>query len=247
MLKAFFEENPAAAIAFSGGVDSAYLLYEASKHAKNAAVYFVKTEFQPEFELSDARRLAEELSVRLEVINLSVLADEEIRANPPRRCYFCKKQVFSNIQERARQDGFSLILDGSNTDDDPAQRPGMKALEEMKVRSPLREAGLSKADIRRLSREAGLFTWNKPSYSCLATRVPTGCELQKDILEKIERGEGALMALGFDNFRLRWRSGAAKLELTAEQMPMALEKREEIIAAIGGDFTEISLDLKSRG
>lgn len=246
MLKSFFEENPSVAIAFSGGVDSAYLLYEASKYARNVTAYFVKTVFQPWFEQEDAKRLAGGLGVKMKIIELDVLADEAIKANPARRCYLCKKRIFTRIAECAREDGCGVILDGSNLDDNPAQRPGMKALEELNVRSPLREAGLTKAEIRRLSHEAGLFTWDKPSYSCLATRVPTGCELDSGMLEKIERGELALMGLGFKNFRLRWRDGAAKLEMTESQMPMALEKRSEILSALSGEFNEISLDLKGR-
>lgn len=246
MLKAFFEENPYVAVAFSGGVDSAYLLYEASKYAREVTAYFVKTVFQPRFEQDDAKRLADGLGAKMKIIELDVLADAAIRANPARRCYLCKKRIFTRIAECAREDGLRVILDGSNLDDDPAQRPGMKALEELDVRSPLREAGLTKAEIRRLSREAGLFTWDKPSYSCLATRVPTGCGIDGETLEKIERGELALMGLGFKNFRLRWRAGAAKLELTGSQMPMALEKRNEILSALSGEFSEISLDLKGR-
>ncbi len=246
MLKAFFEENPSAAVAFSGGGDSAWLLFCAAKYGGDVTAYFVKTEFQPEFELDDARRLAADVGARLKVIYMSALADERVRANPQNRCYYCKINVFSAIRRAAAEDGYSLLLDGSNMDDDPAQRPGMKALRELEVRSPLREAGLYKSDIRRLSREAGLFTWDKPSYSCLATRVPTGCEITDEILEKTERGEGALFALGFTDFRLRWRGGAAKLELPAEQLELAIDRREKILAALGKDYSEITLDLKAR-
>ena len=246
MLKAFFEENPEAALAFSGGVDSSYLLYAASKYARRVTAYFVKTEFQPEFEAEDAVRLARELGAEMKILSLSVLADENIRANPADRCYICKRRIFTLIGRQAAEGGYPVLLDGSNLDDDPSRRPGMRALAELNVRSPLREAGLTKAEIRRLSREAGLFTWDKPSYSCLATRVPTGCELRGELLEKIERGESALMDLGFEAFRLRWRDGAAKLELTEKQLPMAIEKRKEILSALKNDFTEISLDLEVR-
>ena len=163
MLKAFFKENPSAAVAFSGGVDSAWLLFCAVKYGRDITAYFVKTEFQPEFELDDAKRLAADVGARLKIIYMSALVDEKVRANPQNRCYYCKTNVFSAIRRAAAEDGYSLLLDGSNMDDDPAQRPGMKALRELNVRSPLREAGLHKSDIRRLSREAGLFTWDKPS------------------------------------------------------------------------------------
>ena len=246
MLKAFFKENPSAAVAFSGGVDSAWLLFCAVKYGRDITAYFVKTEFQPEFELDDAKRLAADVGARLKIIYMSALVDEKVRANPQNRCYYCKTNVFSAIRRAAAEDGYSLLLDGSNMDDDPAQRPGMKALRELNVRSPLREAGLHKSDIRRLSREAGLFTWDKPSYSCLATRVPAGCEITGEILGKTERGEAALFELGFTDFRLRWRNGAAKLELPAEQLEAAIFQREKILAALGQDYPEITLDLKAR-
>lgn len=247
MLKAFFEENPVVAVAFSGGTDSAYLLYQAVKYAKSVTAYCVKSVFQPESERDDVRRLADELGVKFRIVLLNVLEDKNVAKNTAERCYYCKKNIFQRIKEWAWTDGYTLILDGSNADDDPAQRPGMKALEELGVRSPLREAGLTKADVRRLSKEAGLFTWDKPSNSCAATRVPTGVKLTADMLKKIKDGEEKLQELGFSDLRLRWRDGAAKIELPREQLAMAVEKRNDIIAALSGDFTEISIDLKGRG
>ena len=246
MLKAFFTENPRAAIAFSGGTDSAFLLSQAARYARDCTAYFVKSEFQPAFEREDAERLAAELGVRLRVLERSMTEAPEVLANPADRCYLCKQRVFSAIWAAARAEGYELLLDGSNLDDDPAQRPGMRALRELQVRSPLREAGLTKAEVRRLSREAGLFTWDKPSYSCLATRVPTGTTITPAMLSTIERGEGRLMKLGFSGFRLRWRERGAKLEVPAAQLPLVLEKREEILDCLSPDFGEISLDLRPR-
>lgn len=241
MLKDFFEINPSAALAFSGGVDSAYLLYCAAKYAKKVKAYFVKTEFQPDFELEDALRLAKELEAELEIIHLSALENSEIAQNTPRRCYFCKKMIFSAIRQKAVTDGFSLLLDGSNLDDNPSERPGMAALSELEVRSPLREAGLTKSDIRRLSREAGLFTHDKPSYSCLATRVPEGTALTREILYKTERGENELYKLGYSDLRLRYINGAARLELRKEQLLRAEREKDRIFAALGGDYTDLTL------
>ncbi|MBR2879048.1 MAG: ATP-dependent sacrificial sulfur transferase LarE [Oscillospiraceae bacterium] len=246
MLKAFFEENPRVAVAFSGGTDSAYLLYQAAKYAQSVTAYCVKSIFQPESERDDVRQLANELGVKFRIVLLDILADKTVAKNTEERCYYCKKALFQRVKEWAWTDGYTVIIDGSNADDDPAQRPGMKALEELGVRSPMREAGLSKADIRRLSKEAGLFTWDKPSNSCAATRVPTGVKLTAEMLRKIKDGEEKLKELGFSDLRLRWRDGAAKLELPAEQLALAIEKRNDIIAALGEDFTEISLDLKGR-
>ena len=123
----------------------------------------------------------------MEVLPIDVLCHEKVTANPPDRCYHCKQQIFGKILEKAKADGFSLVLDGTNASDDAADRPGMRALAELKVRSPLRECGLTKAVIREKSMEAGLFTWDKPAYACLATRIPTG---EVITAEKLERRNG---------------------------------------------------------
>ena len=173
-LEDFFREHPKAALAFSGGVDSAYLLYAAVKSGSQVRPYYVKTAFQPQFEYEDALRLTRELEVEMVTIHLNVLEEPAITANPVNRCYYCKQKIFTAIQNAARADGFSLLLDGTNASDQVADRPGMKALQELSVLSPLRLCGLTKTEIRQLSKEAGLFTHDKPAYACLATRNPTG-------------------------------------------------------------------------
>ena len=245
-LSRFFRENPRAALGFSGGVDSAYLLYAALTAGAQVKAYYVKSPFQPRFELEDARRLAEELGADWEVLEGDPLADPQVAENPPNRCYFCKRMIFGRIAEAARRDGFSLLLDGTNASDDDGDRPGIRALRELSVRSPLRECGLTKGRIRELSREAKLFTWDKPAYACLATRIPTGTALTLPLLERTERGEDALTALGFRNFRVRYLDGQAKIQVTEEQMALALEKRQEILAALRSDYTEVLLDLEVR-
>ena len=202
-LEQFFHEHPKAALAFSGGVDSAYLLWAGLQAGAEVWPYFVKTPFQPRFELEDAYRLCEQLDVDLIVLDYDVLTDETVVSNPPDRCYHCKRWMFSKLKRYAASEGFSLLLDGTNASDDGGDRPGMRALAELEVRSPLRECGLTKAQIRELSRQAGLFTWDKPSYACLATRVPTGQTITRVDLERVERGEDALSRLGFRDFRLR--------------------------------------------
>ena len=246
MLKGFFEENPRVAVAFSGGADSAYLLSQAMKYAESVLACCVKTVFNAEHELDDALRLAKELGAELNVIPIDILADERVAANDPLRCYYCKTRLLGAIREYAAEKGYSVVAEGSNADDDPAGRPGMKAIAELGIRSPIREAGLTKAEVRSHSREAGLFTWNKPSNSCAATRVPTGKRLEADMLEKIKAGEKALHELGFSELRLRRTDSGAKLELPEAQIAMAVEKRNDILAALGGDFKEITLDLKGR-
>lgn len=245
-LSQFFRENPRVALGFSGGVDSAYLLYAAVAAGAEVKAYYVKSPFQPRFELEDARRLAEELGADWEILEADPLADPQVAENPPNRCYFCKRMIFGRIAEAAQRDGFSLLLDGTNASDDDGDRPGIQALRELSVRSPLRECGLTKDRIRELSRGAKLFTWDKPAYACLATRVPTGTALTRPLLERTERAENALTALGFRDFRVRYLDGRARLQVTAGQMALVLEKRQEILTALGPDYREVLLDLEER-
>lgn len=202
-LKDFFHQNPNVALAFSGGVDSAYLLYAALANGAQVRAYYVKSAFQPRFELEDARRLATELGADMEEIKEDVLADPAIAANPADRCYHCKKRIFAAIAKAATMDGFPVLLDGTNASDDAGDRPGMRALAELSVRSPLRECGLTKDEIRRRSKEAGLFTWDKPAYACLATRIPTGTEITRERLCRTEAAESYLAEIGLTDFRVR--------------------------------------------
>ena len=246
-IKEFFEETKEAAICFSGGVDSAYLLSQAVKYAVKVKAYYVKSCFQPEFELEDALRLAEQLGAEMEVLNLGTsVLDEKVSSNPPDRCYYCKKKIMGAIKEAAARDGFDTILDGTNASDDAGDRPGMKALGEMKILSPLRICGLTKEEIRRLSKEEGLFTWDKPAYACLATRIPTGMAISPEILRKVEKAESALMDMGFSDLRVRVFGGGARLQLKESQMAEALKKREEIVKALKPFFNEILLDMEAR-
>lgn len=245
-LNAFFKENPRCALGFSGGVDSAYLLYAAVRAGAEVGAYFVKTPFQPECELADARRLAGELGVALHVVELDVLALPEVAENPADRCYYCKKALFGALKAQALADGCHVMLDGTNASDDASDRPGMRALGELDVRSPLREAGLTKDEIRRLSREAGLFTWDKPAYACLATRVETGRPIRRQDLKRVEAGEGTLEQLGFRDFRLRLMGNCARLQVKGAQMALALEKRQEIRELLSPWFEGVVLDLKER-
>ena len=238
-LQTFFRENPTVAIAFSGGVDSAYLLYAAATYGNVVRAYFVKSQFQPQFELHHAERLCKELSVELKILYLDQLADPLIRANDPLRCYYCKKRIFSAIREAAIADGFPILCDGTNADDKEEDRPGFRALRELEVRSPLRECGLSKDEIRRRSRDAGLFTHNKAAYACLATRIPTGEELTTEKLQVTELAEGILYDMGFRDFRIRCRNGNACLQIREEQFPLYEETKERLFAALTPLYGEL--------
>ena len=245
-LREFFLEHPRAALAFSGGVDSSYLLYAGLKWAEKLGVYYVKSAFQPEFERRDALRLAGELGAQVTVLEADVLSCAEVTANPPDRCYFCKRVIMSTIKAAAKVDGFDLVLDGTNASDDISDRPGYRALGEEGVLSPLRLCGLTKARIRDLSKEAGLFTWDKPAYACLATRVKTGEPITAETLQAVEASEDALFALGFTDFRVRTSRGAAKLQLIPEQLPEAQRRFGEIRDKLAPYFESIVIDPAGR-
>ena len=245
-LQAFFREHPRLALAFSGGVDSAYLLYAATACGCDVGAYYARSAFQPAFERADARRLADQLGARMTEVPLDVLSAEAVRANPENRCYYCKRAIFAALIDAARADGFGAIMDGTNASDDAGDRPGMRALDELSVLSPLRLCGVTKAQVRRYSREAGLFTWDKPAYACLATRIPAGTPITEALLRRVEGAESALFGMGYTDFRVRLFHDAARLQLPAGQMPRAVEAREAIREALAPWFETVLLDLKER-
>lgn len=246
-LQEFFGAHPKAALAFSGGVDSSYLLYAARQLGADVKAYYVKTAFQPEFEYQDALRLASQLGADIQVLTLDVLACPDVTVNPKNRCYFCKQHIFGNILRQAKADGYYTVLDGTNASDQVSDRPGMKALQEMKVLSPLRLTGLTKAEIRRLSREAGLFTWDKPSYACLATRIPAGTEITGADLARTEWAEDYLMSLGFRDLRVRQLgSDIARIQLPEAQMDTFLALRGEITRTLKTRYAGVLLDMEAR-
>ena len=246
-LSEFFKANPKAALGFSGGVDSSYLLYAGVQAGADVHPYYIKTAFQPQFELEDAKRLCAQLGVSLTVLELDVLENEAVTANPPDRCYHCKTALFGALSARALADGYTLLLDGTNASDDAGDRPGMRALKELHVCSPLRECGLTKPEIRRLSREAGLFTWNKPAYACLATRIPSGDAITAEKLLATERAEAFLFSLGLTDFRVRNYHGAARLQFPEAQLNTVLTHRAEILRELKKDYPAVLLDLEVRG
>ena len=245
-LKQFFEQHPEVAIAFSGGVDSAYLLYAAKRYGKRVKAYYVNTDFQPLFELEDARRLAEELDAEMKILNVEILDCAVVAANPADRCYHCKKRLFGEILKAAKEDGFDLLLDGTNASDEASDRPGMQAIEELSVRSPLRECGLTKDKIRQLSQDAGLFTHDKPAYACLATRIPTGEPITKEKLQRTEHAENYLTGLGFRDFRVRSAGDAAKLQVREGDLVLLMAHRDEILGELKKYYSGVLLDLEVR-
>ena len=233
-------------LAFSGGTDSSLLAWAAAAYGRDWRAYLIRSPFQPAFELADARQVASLCGLPLTVLELDLLQDPEVSANPPDRCYFCKRRIFSAILQQAETDGYHLVIDGTNASDPEADRPGMRALQELGIRSPLRECGLAKADVRALCRKAGLPVWNKPAYACLATRVPAGTPITQADLERIEAGESLLASLGFRDFRIRLRGGAAVLQFPEGQQARAWEERGRLQAELRAWFPVIALDLAPR-
>ena len=245
-LKDFFAENSKAALAFSGGVDSAFLLWAAKQYGAQVKAYYIKTPFQPQFELDDAVCLAKRLDADMAIIETDVLQQENIAANSVNRCYYCKRHMLREIRKAADMDGFSLLIDGTNASDDAADRLGMQALREEQVRSPLRECGLTKTQIRSLSKEVGLFTHDKPAYACLATRIPTGTKITAEDLQRTERSEAYLRELGFSDFRIRLMGNSAKIQVQESQLSLLLKLRQQIVDRLGSDYAQVLLDMEVR-
>ena len=245
-LQDFFTQHPKLALAFSGGVDSAYLLYASLQAGCDVRAYYVKSPFQPQFELEDAKKLADLLHASLTILDLDVLKDPSITSNPSNRCYFCKKKILTVIKEAAKKDGYPVLMDGNNASDDADDRPGMKAVSELEVRSPLRECGITKAEVRRLSKEAELFTWNKPAYACLATRIPTGDAITLEKLTATEISEQFLSSLGFYDFRIRLCGSAAKIQVREEQLEKLFLYKREILEKLKPYYSAVTVDLEVR-
>ncbi len=241
-LHQFFQEHGRLALAFSGGTDSALLLRLAHDAGAEVKPYFIKTAFQPDFELEDAALLCAELGIELEILELDILTCADVAENGARRCYFCKKALFTALLERAKADGFTTVIDGTNASDDAEDRPGMQALAELGVLSPLRLCGVTKDEVRRLSGELGLFTANKPSYACLATRIPTGETITEAMLETVEEAEGMLYTLGFSDLRVRLAGDTARVQLPVEQLLIGEIMKDTIRMALSPWFQDIVLE-----
>jgi len=246
-LKNILSEMRKVLVAFSGGVDSSFLL-KVARDVLGEDVFAViaSSETYPEKEREEAIRLARELSVRYEVIQTKELENPEFSHNPPERCYFCKMELFSNLKKIAEAQGIPYVLDGSNYEDISDFRPGTKAGAELGVRSPLKEVGLVKNEIRQLSRLLDLPTWNKPSMACLSSRFPYYTEIESDSLKQVARAEEYLKELGFTQVRVRHHGQIARIEVEPSEFQKIIDEkiRKEMIQyfkQIG--FIYITLDL----
>jgi pyridinium-3,5-biscarboxylic acid mononucleotide sulfurtransferase len=211
-------------VAFSGGADSAYLAHAATTVlGSRVLAVTADSASYPDVHRQLALRVAAEFGIPHETIQTNELGRAEYRANPANRCYFCKQELYSELTALARTRGFLTVVDGSNADDRGDYRPGRQAAREFGVRSPLDEADLSKDDIRRLSRAAGLPTWDVPASACLSSRIPYGSEVTEEKLRTIERAEHAVRQLGFRVFRVRHHDRIARLEIARSELARAVE------------------------
>ncbi|MFC1674915.1 ATP-dependent sacrificial sulfur transferase LarE [Candidatus Omnitrophota bacterium] len=233
-------------LAYSGGVDSTFLLATAHRALgkKVLAVTAVSATY-PQEELDSAKRMAKKLGARHKVIKTNEFADLNFRSNPRNRCYYCKRELFSKLKRIAVRERLNFVADASNISDKKDFRPGRIAKKELAVRSPLQEAGLAKDDIRRLSKKMGLVTWNKPALACLASRVPYGTQISRDILSRVDLGERVLRGMGFKVVRLRHYNGLCRIEVGKDEIPRLIKKHNQVarqLKRLGYDF--ITLDLQ---
>jgi pyridinium-3,5-biscarboxylic acid mononucleotide sulfurtransferase len=213
-------------VAFSGGVDSTFLLAAAKEVLRDDVLAVtVNTPYMASWEQHEANTIARDMGIRHLVIEYPIFPN--IQDNPPNRCYLCKKQLFTALAEEAETRGYQYIADGTNVDDYEDIRPGIKALRELGVRSPLAESGLGKDDIRRYSKKMGLPTWNKPSYACLLSRLPFHTPVRQDLLNRIEQAEKLLRDIGFPDSRIRTHEDIARIEVPHEQLQEFIQKSSE--------------------
>jgi pyridinium-3,5-biscarboxylic acid mononucleotide sulfurtransferase len=235
-------------VAFSGGVDSTLLLRIAREELGDRVVALLASSpTYPSAEILEAKKLADEMGVRWIEIFTQEMENPEFTANTPRRCYHCKKELFALCRRRAEDLGLKHVADGSNLDDTGDFRPGMEAARELRVRSPLKEAGLTKAEIREISRELGLPTWDKPSLACLSSRFPYGTELTPDRIEQVQKAESILRGLGFRQLRVRYHGELARLEVEPGEINRFLDPalRKKVVEEIKkAGFIYVALDLQ---
>ena len=234
------------AVCFSGGVDSTFLLAVAHECLGDSLVaYTIDAKVYPDSEASGAERFCKEHGIRHVLVYHDVLSIPGFSANPQDRCYICKKAMFSVVLERAAEVGISAVAEGTNADDMNDFRPGLKAVEEMGIISPLKEAGLTKSEIRELSKEMGLVGYSRPSYSCLASRFPYGDEITEDKLAMLDSGEEYLRELGLTQVRIRLHDKAARIEVLPSEFDAVMENKDAIYTALQDiGFSYVSLDLQ---
>lgn len=235
-------------VAFSGGVDSAYLAYVASDELGERALAVTgDSASYPTFQRELADQLTAKFGIRHEIVITEEFQNLNYTSNPPNRCYYCKSELYSRLDQLARMRGMEVICDGTNADDVGDYRPGRQAAREFGVRSPLLECGMTKSDIRELSRRAGLVTWNQPASACLSSRVPYGQVVTIEKLSMVDKAEIALKQLGFRQLRVRHHGDVARIEVAEEEMPNALNpemasRMSTLLKELGFKFVALDLE-----
>jgi len=246
-LKALLQDLGRVLVAFSGGVDSTFLLKVAfDELGENVLAVIATSETYPEKEIQEATLLAESMNVRYRVIQSCEMENPDFVANPPDRCYHCKMELFSRMQVIAEEENIPYVLDGANFEDTGDYRPGSRAAEELKVRSPLKETGFVKDEIRELSRYLGLPTWNKPAMACLSSRFPYHTKIHSQALLQIAQAEEYLRSLGFSQLRVRHHESIARIEVPPGDIPGFMDSkiRESIVGRFKElGYTYVTLDL----
>jgi uncharacterized protein len=247
-LKEILEQYGDLLIAYSGGVDSTLLIKIAyDVLGDNVLAVIAKSETYTKEEGSSAENFAKKLGIKYEVIITDEFSDDNFINNPPERCYYCKKDLFTKLVEVAKKEGIKYVADGSNVSDLSDYRPGTNASKEFGIVSPLRDAGFTKDDIRKLSKQLKLPTWNKPALACLASRIPYGTRITKEILERIEKGERYVKSMGIEQVRVRHHGDLARIEVDKEHIPALIEhgiadKIDNKFRSIG--YKYVTIDLK---
>ena len=248
-LKEIFHSMGKVLVAYSGGVDSTLLLKAAKDTLgdENVLAVTALSPLYPERELANAKKVIQTMGVRHRLIQSNELEIDEFSENPPDRCYYCKRKLFGELTNLAKEESIPFIVEGSTLDDDKDHRPGRRAVQELRIRSPLKEALFTKMDIRELSRSLGLSTWDKPSFACLASRFPYGEKITPEELKMVDEAEDFLFGLGFKQVRVRHYQNLARIEIFQEEMGRLIEGslREKVVGRLKGiGYKYVTLDLQ---